>query len=141
MSSGLIRGSTAIHEDRQAFSSIKIRVENFLTNSGLTIPIFYEYIDKNQDNSIDKEEFTKKLRNAPNIKLSKYECEEFFNFVDSSKNGEISYKEFATAFKDLHVRIELSRLYKSRDGDVEALFYEFSEKKGFLSLPDIEGMM
>ena len=112
-----------------------------MNKNSLTIPIFYEYIDSNQDNTIDRTEFTKKLRNAQNIKLSVYECEEFFDFVDVDKNGTISYKEFATAFRELNVKIELNRLWKSRDGDIDGLFDEFSNKKGYLELDDIEQMM
>lgn len=124
------------------FDTIQLRVEQFLYKTQLSIPVFYELIDTDKSQSIDKDEFIERLVKAK-LGINKSLATEFFNYVDSDGNGSLCYKEFATAFKDINVRQilwKLKKLYKTTDG-LRELFGMHAESKGYLTRDDVGDLL
>lgn len=61
---------------------VKLRIENFMRDQKLSVPLFYMLIDKNKDNSIQKDEFIERMQKLEKIKLNKIEAEQFFSILD-----------------------------------------------------------
>ena len=140
---GYPRSSTLSDEipHHQKFNIIKIKFETFCAEKGFSIPIFYQYIDKDRDRSVTKDEFIDKIKNRDDITLSQKEAEEFYYYIDVDGNGSISYKEFAYAFKEYNVKHLLTKV-KNFNTDLKEVFDTYnSNAKGYLNKNDVDDML
>ena len=94
---------------KKIITNFYIYIIELLKKNNLTENNFFLYLDKNQDELIDKEEFIRQLSSLQffeNEKYGKHEIEIFFNFLDEFKTNKINLDTFQNKFRFLKDEVE-----------------------------------
>lgn len=99
----------ATKPDPGLIDRVKKKIKDFMIKDGISLPLFYEYIDKDGDKRLDMNEFTSKITNI-NIDITKEESQALFRYCDSNDSGEITYNEFSTTLADINIDYILHKI-------------------------------
>ena len=125
--------------DLSRIEVIKAKIKDFMIKDGISLSLFYEYIDKDGDKMLSRDEFGTKIR-AVGIDMSEPECEALFKYIDRDNSGEISNKEFESGLADINIEYILNKIKKIVKDVLSTLpemFEEFdSGEKGYLNEKD-----
>ena len=109
---------------------VKEKIKEFILKDEISLQLFYEFIDKNNDKRIDINEFTSKLMGLK-IDITEAEGNALFHYIDLNNSQEITYKEFSTSLHDVNMAYILQKvrkIMKTVNMDLEQLFSDFDSK-------------
>ena len=115
------------------FNEVKklfIYIRQFLPKLNLTLDKYFNYLDENKDNFIDKNEFIHQMIALPNFDNKKFNNEKiemFFDYFDELKNGKIDFNIFTNKFNELDESIKFKKEDNKGETEIEKIIlYEFA---------------
>jgi Ca2+-binding EF-hand superfamily protein len=122
----------------------KNKIQDFMVKEGISMPLFYEYIDKDGDKRLDIGEFTTKISNV-GIDFTKDECKALFHYIDANDSKEVTYREFSTSMHDVNIAYiihKIRKIMKDVKLSLEQLFGDYDSKdKGYWNMEDFKEFM
>ena len=114
------------------FNEVKmlfIYIRQSLPKLNWTIDKLFNYLDKNNDNYIDKNEFIYQMNTLPNFDNQKFgydKLEMFFDYFDELKSGKIDFNIFTNKFNELDININFKKEENKKTGEIEKIIlHEF----------------
>ena len=115
-----------------------------MIKEGISMPLFYEYIDKDGDKRLDIVEFTAKISNV-GIDFTKGEAKALFHYIDANDSQEVTYREFSTGMHDVNIAYiihKIRKIMKTVNLSLEQLFGDYDSKdKGYWNMEDFKEFM
>lgn len=122
----------------------KNKIQDFMIKQGISMPLFYEYIDKDGDKRLDIGEFTTKISNV-GIDFTKGEAKALFHYIDANDSQEVTYREFSTGMHDVNIAYiihKIRKIMKEVKLSLEQLFGDYDSKdKGYWNMEDFKEFM
>ena len=120
-------------KQNKLFNEVKklfIYIRQFLPKLNLTLDKYFNYLDENKDNFIDKNEFIHQMIALPNFDNQKFNNEKiemFFDYFDELKNGKIDFNIFTNKFNELDESIKFKKEDNKGETEIEKIIlYEFA---------------
>ena len=121
--------------DFSRIPALKDKIKAFLLTNKISLPVFYEYIDKDGDKRLVLDEFKNKFKMI-DIDFTDDEITNLFEYCDDNGSGEVTYKEFAIQLIDINIQYTFTKIagiIKDTLSTVKDTFSSFDKgNKGYL---------